>query len=234
MQAQDAATDYFFKSWAWVEANAKQVVIGAAILAIAVVVASYFFWQQNQTEIAAGQALTQLLVSPPPNSDAGQMADAYLKIAADYSSTQTGGRALILGATTLFQSGKYPEAQVQFQKYLDQHAADTFSAQAALGIAACLDSQGKTDAAANAYQRVISGFSDPNAVDAAKFALAKIDEERGKLTDADSLYETVARNNPNTPLGSEAAIHAVQLRAKLPPTATPSAPPTTLHLNTQP
>ena len=234
MQAQDVATDYFFKSWAWIEANAKQVVMGAGILAVAIGVASYYFWQQNQNEIAAGQALTQMLVSPPPNSDAGQIADAYLKIAADYSGTQTGGRALMLGATTLFESGKYPEAQAQFQKYLDQHAADTFSAQAALGLAACLDAQGKTDAAANAYRRVISGFSDPNAVDASKFALAKINEQQGKFADAESLYETVARNNPNSPLGSEAALHAVQLRAKLPPVTTSNTPPTSLHLNTQP
>ena len=134
----------------------------------------------------------------------------------------------------LFESGKYPEAQAQFQKFLDQHAADTFSAQAALGIAACLDAEGKTDPAAAAYQRVINAFSDPNAVDASKFALAKINEQQGKFADAESLYETVARNNPNSSLGSEAAIHAVQLRAKLPPVTTPSTPPTSLHLNSQP
>ena len=61
-----------------------------------------------------------------------------------------------------------------------------------------------------------------------------INEQQGKFADAESLYETVARNNPNSPLGSEAALHAVQLRAKLPPVTTPNTPPTSLHLNSQP
>jgi predicted negative regulator of RcsB-dependent stress response len=234
MQAQDAATAYFFKLWSWVEANTKQVAIGAIIVAIAMVLVSYYFWRQNQLEITAGQAFTQLLISIPPNSDAGQLADAYLKIATDYSGTQTGERALVLGATTLFESGKYADAQAQFQKYLDTHPGNTFSAPAALGLAACLDAQGKIDPAAAAYQRVINGFSDPNAVDAAKFALAKIDEQRGKLTDAENLYQAVAHNNPNTPLGSEAAFHAIQLRTKLPSTVSPNSPPTSFNLSTKP
>jgi len=71
-------------------------------------------------------------------------------------------------------------------------------------------------------------------VDAAKFALAKIDEERGKLTDADSLYETVARNNPNTPLGSEAAFRAFQLRTKLQPVQSPGTSPAPFRLSTKP
>ncbi len=234
MQAQDVATAYFFKVWSWVEANTKQVVMGAGIIAVAIVLVSYYFWRQNQIEINAGQALTQLLVSTPPDSDAGQPADAYLKIAAEYPGTRTAERALVLGATALFKNGKYAEAQAQFQKYLDTHPADAFSAPAALGLAACLDAQGKTEPAATAYRRVIGSFSDPNSVDAAKFALAKIDEQGGKLTDAESLYQDVARSNPNTPLGSEAAFRAIQLMRKLPPTTTSSTPPTSFHLSTKP
>ena len=100
-------------------------------------------------------------------------------------------------------------------------------------MASCFDAQGKTDLAADAYQRVISGFSDPNVVDAAKFALAKIDEQRGKLTDAENFYEEVARDNPNSQLGSEAMLRIIQLKPKLPafPTVNPSA---SFNPNTQP
>jgi TolA-binding protein len=234
MQAQDAATAYFFKSWSWVEANIKLVAIGAGIVAVAVVLASYYFWHQNQMEITAGQALTQLLISTAPNSDAGQLADAYLEIATDYPGTQTGGRALMLGATTLFQSGKYAEAQAQFQKYLGTYPGNAFSAPAALGVAASLEAEGKTDSAAAAYQRVVNTFSDPNAVDAAKFGLAKIDQQQGKIVDAEKFYQDVARDNPNTPLGSEAAFRAYQLRAKQSPTTSPNTLPTPFSLSTKP
>lgn len=223
MQAQDAATAYFFKLWEWIETNVRTVVIGVGIVVVAAILLSYYFWRQNETEITAGEALTQALVSPPPNSDAGQLADAYLKVAADYRDTQAGGRALMLGASTLFSSGKYPEAQAEFRKYLSEHPSGPFSAAASLGVAACFDAQGKTDSAADAYQRVINAYSDPNAVDAARFGLAKIDEQRGKLTDAEKLYEDVAHNNPNSPLGSEAAVRIIQLRSKLPASPTSSS-----------
>ena len=85
-----------------------------------------------------------------------------------------------------------------------------------------------------AYQRVISRFPDPNAVSAAKFALAQIGERQGKLAAAEDLYEAVARSNPNGSLGSEAAIRAMELKTKLPPPSTPATPPISLNPNTQP
>jgi len=234
MQAQDAAAAYFFKLWSWVETNIRIVVIGAVVVAVAAILLSYYFWRQNETEITAGKALTQLLISTPANSDASQLANAYLEIAADYPDTQAGGRALVLGAATLFASGKYAEAQAQFQKYLNLHPTGPFSAPAALGVAASLDAQGKTDSAADAYQRIINSFSDLNAVDAAKFALAKIDEHRGRFAEAENFYRDVVRDNPNSPLGSEAAFHGMQLRSKMPMTAVSNNPPAAFNLSTQP
>jgi TolA-binding protein len=235
MQSQDAATLYFFKTWSWVEANTKRIAVGAGIAVIAILFVSYYFWRQNQTEITAGEALTQLIVSVSPNSDTSQLGAAYLKVAADYPGSLAGQRALLLGAAALFTSGQYTEAQAQFQKYLDTEPGGPFAAQAALGVAASLDAQGKTDPAAEAYQRVISAFhSDVNATDAAEFALAKIDEQRGKLTDAENFYQDVVHDNPNNLFGSEAAFHAMQLSAKLPVTAPTTTSPTSFNLNTKP
>lgn len=233
MEAQDAATTYFFKLWEWIESNVRTIVIGAAIVVVAAILLAYYFWRQNEMELTAGEALTQALVSPPPNSDASQLANAYLKIASDYPDTQAGGRALMLGAATLFSGGKYPDAQTQFQKYLGEHPSGAFSASAALGVASCLDAQAKTNLAADAYQRVINSYSDPNAVGAAKFGLAKINEQRGKLTDAENLYEWVARDNPDSPLGAEAAVRILQLKSKL--SASPTlSPPASFNLNSRP
>jgi predicted negative regulator of RcsB-dependent stress response len=237
MQAQDAATAYFFKLWEWLENNIRTVIIGAGVVAIVIALVSYYFWRQGQMEVIAGQELTQLLVSTPPNSDAGQLANAYFKIAADYPDTQSGKRALVLAAVTLFESSKYAEAQTQFQKYLDANPASTFSATAALGVAASLEAQGKTDAAANAYQQVISSYSDPNAVAAAQFALAKMNEQQGKLVQAENLYQEVAHHNPNTSLGSEAAFQAFQVRSKASATMSTNASATSVapfSLSTKP
>ena len=50
---------YLYKLWPWVEAN-KNRLIGAGIIAvIAGFIISFYFWRQNQNEIAAGEALTE-------------------------------------------------------------------------------------------------------------------------------------------------------------------------------
>jgi TolA-binding protein len=176
-----------------------------------------------------------MLISIQPNANAGQLADSYSKIAADFPGTRAGERAAAQSAAALFEAGKYPEALAQFQQFLKIYPDSIFSPQAELGVAASLDAQGETDLASSAYQRVISRFSDPNAVSIAKFALAQIDERQGKLAAAENLYEEVAHNNPNGSLGSEARQRAMGLKTKLPPASSSgSTAPLSLNLNPQP
>lgn len=215
MQPQDTPTAFLFKLWPWIEANKNRLIVGGGIVTIAVVLVSYLSWQRGQTEIAASMAFTQLALSMPANASTGQWADSYSKIARQYPDTLAGQRAWLQGAAALFAAGKFADAQTQFQKFLDAHPDGAFSALAALGVAASLEALGRLDSAVGAYQRVINGFSDAVAANAAKFALARIDEQQGKFTDALNAYEALARSNPGNPLASEAAMHAMELRAKL-------------------
>jgi predicted negative regulator of RcsB-dependent stress response len=215
MQTQDAPTAFLFKVWPWIEANKNRVIVGTGIIIVAIFIYSYFSWQRDQNEIAAGWALTQLTLSIPATANASQLADAYLKIAGDYPGTLGGRRAWMQGAAALFVAGKYPDAQAQFQKFLDAHPDGDFSAAAALGVATSLEAMGKTDSAVGAYQRVVNGFSEVVAVNTAKFALARVDEQQGKFTDAMSYYESIARTTPGSVLASEAAMHAMVIRTRL-------------------
>src|SRR5271154_5013049 len=146
MQSQETiATDYFFKLWPWFEANLKRLAFVAAFIVVAIFVFSFYSYRQNQRESAAGLALTQAGMS-----GGGELADACLKVAADYSGTLAGQRALLQGAAALFTSCKYADAQAQFQKFLDTYPDNSLTPQAALGVAASLDAQGKTDLAISA------------------------------------------------------------------------------------
>jgi len=226
MQPQDAQTAFLVKIWPWIEANKNRLMAGGGIIAIAAIVISYFSWQRGQTEIAAGSAVTQLLLGLPPSASEGEWADAYLKVANEYPGTPAGQRAWLQGAASLYAAGKFADAQTQFQKFLDAHPDSDFSASAALGVAASLEALGKLDSAAGAYQRVLNGFSsDLVAVNTAKFGLARIDGQQGKITDALNLYESIARNSPGGPLAQEAAMCALQLRTKLTPTTAATGQP---------
>jgi predicted negative regulator of RcsB-dependent stress response len=231
MQAQEASTFFFFKLWPWAEANIKPIGICVGVAAAIAVSISFYFWEQNQKEIAAGQALTQLIVSTPPNTNPSQLADSYLQIANTHPGTLAAQRALLQGAKELFAAGQYTDAQAQFGKFLDAHPDGQFSSQAALGVAASLEAQDNTNLAVNAYQKVVNGYSDPLATDSAKFALAGIYESQGKTSDALSFYEDVARANPNNSLGSEARLRAMELKTKLPSTSSSTAPAAPFNLS---
>jgi predicted negative regulator of RcsB-dependent stress response len=217
MQAQDATAVYLFKLWPWIEANKKRIVIGGAIIIALALVLSFVSWQAGKKEQLAGEALTLALVTTEP----GQLSDAFLKIAADHPSTLAGQRAVLQAAAALFQSGRYADAQAQFQSFLDAHPDSQFSGQAALGVAASLDAQGKTDLAVGAYQRAISDLNDVEGTGIAKLAVARIYETQGKVNEALGLYGDVVRASPGSAIGSEASMRAMELKSKA--TATPSS-----------
>jgi predicted negative regulator of RcsB-dependent stress response len=225
MQAQDTTTLFFLKLWPWIETNKNRLIAGAAIAVLAIFTIWFVACQREAKAIAAGEALTQTALAA-----GGPSADAYLKLAEQYSGTVAGQRARLQGASALFDAGKFTDAQAQFQKYLDAHPDGEFSGQAQLGVAASLDAQGKTDLAVGAYQRVINSASDTPTVTVAKFGLARIEESQGRLNDALVLYQDVARADPNGSLGSEAALQLMELKNKLPAPA--SIPATAAPLKT--
>ncbi len=220
MQLQDAPATYLFKIWPWIETNRIRIASGAGVLLVAASLIYYYSWQQGQKEIAAGLELTRLMMTDARNLTPAQQAGSYSKIAQAYPKTGAGQRAFVQGAGLLFEAGQYADAQTQFQQFLDHYPENPFAGQAALGLAACLDAQGKTDLAAAAYQRVFNSFPDPLAATYARYSLAQIDEHQGKLTDALNLYEEVMRSSPNGQIGLAAQQHAMELKMKQ-----PSAPP---------
>ncbi len=217
MQAQDTTTLYLLKLWPWIETNRNRLIGGAAIIAVAIFVFSFFSYQHELKENAAGDALTQLSVTA-----GGPTAEACLKIANDFPGTVAGQRAMLQGAAALYEAGKFSDAQAQFQKFLDAHPGNELAAQAALGVAASLDAAGKPDA--TKYQAVINTSMDPAIVSAAKFALGRIAEGQGKLTEALGLFQEAAGANPGSSLGYEAGMHVIALRNKI-PAATPAPAP---------
>lgn len=219
MQAQDDASVFLLKLWPRIEANKNRIIVGIVLVAIAIFVGWVFAVQSQQKQIEAGEKLTQLTLTPNATPD------AYLKIAADYANTKAGQRASLQAAATLFASGKFPEAQAQFQKFLDEYSDSEFAASAALGVAASLDAQNKTDLAANAYQRVLkNNYTDANAVNAAKMALAKIDEAQGRYNNAMINYQDVEQQSMMSSLRQEAGLHLMDLKNKMPAASAPASP----------
>ncbi len=202
MQTQDAPAELLFKLWPWLEANRNRII--GVVVAIVVLAGIVFFYntQQEQKEIDAGEAMTKLLLS-----DAGtlnQSADALTQLAAKYNGTQTAKRATLQAGASMFDVGRYADAQAQFQKFLETAPTGPMAATAQLGIAACLEAQGKTDEAIAAYKRTVAGYPRTASELQADYALGRIAESQGRLNDAMSSYQAVLQGGMNDTLGQAA------------------------------
>ena len=225
MESQDAAATFFLKLWPQIEANKNKIATGAAIVVGVVAIISFSIWRHDQNQIDAGEALTQNLIAMPPNSDASQVANAYFAVAQQYPGTPAGSRSLLEGAAAQFAAGKYTDAQSYFQQFLDAHPDDEFSGDAALGVAKCLEAEGKINDAQGAYQRVINDFPTSSAVVPAKFALGQLNVQAKNYADAFRLFQEVAQAAPYSALANEAEQYAYELRSKIPapPSMTPGS-----------
>ena len=173
MESQDTATDFIYKVWPQIEANKNKIIGGVVVIVLAVAVFSYISWNRQQNQVAAGEAMTQVLLSLKPGATPQEVSHSYLAVAEDHSGTMAAQRALLQGATILFSQGDYTNAQKYFQQYLNAHPDDTFSGFATLGVAKCYAAEGKINDATGEYQQVIN-TGDQQAQDEARFALAQI------------------------------------------------------------
>ncbi|MGH7981337.1 MAG: tetratricopeptide repeat protein, partial [Limisphaerales bacterium] len=182
----------------------------------AICIILFIFWRHQQNQIEAGDALTQALISTAANSNPSQFAQGYLDVANDYSGTPAGERALLQGAAILFAEGKYTDARADFQRYLDEHPDDEFSAMAALGVGRCLEAEGKISDTIGQYQHVINDFADVQSVNQARFSLARLNMQQGHYADAFQGFQQVMQADPYGSLGNQASQYALELRSKLP------------------
>jgi len=179
MQTQDAPAEFLIKFWPWLEANKNRLIAIVAALLAAWGIYAFVSWRHEQKEVAAGQALTQLLITPAPAADVGKMADAFARLAAQYPGTAAGQRAQLQAATALFSAGRYADAQAQFQKFLTDNSTGPLAATAQLGVAASLEAQGKPEAVGE-YQKVVSRYSGSSSEPVAKAALARLQKPAAK------------------------------------------------------
>jgi TolA-binding protein len=205
------------KAWAWFEANKKQTILGAAILLVVGVIVAFFLYRQNEQELAASEALSNVALPQLTGaSGRAETAEAYLKVAATYPKSTAAARALLLAAGSWFAEGKYLEAKVQFDRFAREHRDSPFMGQALLGVAACQDAQGKTNEAMAAYKNLIDHHPGENVVPQARFALGCLYEAQNDPEKARNQFEEVARENPYGSLGSEAGMRLEELKMKYP------------------
>jgi tetratricopeptide (TPR) repeat protein len=229
MESEVPSTAVFYKCLGWIDQNRERVLYGTAAALVLGLVVYFFIWRSGEKQKEAGQALAKAFI--PQMTGARDRVDptTYLKVATDYAGSHSAATAMLLGAAALFESGKYAEAQAEFEKFARQHRESAFMGEAQLGIAACLEAQGKTPEALTAYKNLVDRRPSDAVIPQAKYAMARIYDGQDKPELAYPLYEDVARTDPFGSSGQYAGLRAEELRSKHPnlapaPTAAAASP----------
>ncbi|MBI2925023.1 MAG: tetratricopeptide repeat protein [Verrucomicrobia bacterium] len=210
---------------AWLELN-KKWLLYAAVAAAGVGLLLYVYsLYQEQTELKASQALIELRASARSAENAAPpSASAFMKVASDFASTDSGQRAALLAAGALFEENKYADARTQFDKFLRENGSSPLAATAAYGVAVCLDALDKTNEAIAAYQSVLNRFPNDAVAGQVKLALARLYEAGNQPEQALKIYEELTRPNDLSTWSSDAATRREYLLLKFPQLAATNAP----------
>jgi TolA-binding protein len=224
MESDAAQIPISHKALAWFDANKKQALTGAGVLLVVGVIVAFFLYRQNEAQVAASEALS--MVAMPQMAGPGARTDTvegYLKVAATYPNSGAGARALLLAAGGLFVDGKYDEAKAKFEQFRRDYADSPYMGEALLGIAACLDSQGKAREAMTAYKELVDRRPGDSNVPSAKFALGRLHAAQNEPDQARTFLEDVERTDPYGSLGDEARMQLEELKTKFPKLLAPVA-----------
>ncbi len=245
MDSEVARSAWFYDLVAWLQLNRKRVLIGAVVALVVAVAASAMIYTQNQKEVNASEALSEIRApmnpaTPPPPG----LVDAYLKIARDYAGTKAAARALLVAGGALYVEGNHAEAQKLFERVTREYPESPWLAEANYGIAATLDAQQKIPEATAKYEELQRRFPNQAVIDEAKLGLGRLYEVQNKPAQALKLYEELLRANPYGGIAQEAGIRHTEIIEKHPelamtnalalapsPLPTPSNPPVKASTN---
>lgn len=181
-----------YELWAWYESNRKKINTWATVVVLVGIAVAYTVWSAEQKQEKASMALFGL-GEPTVVIAKGNVPGAdFMKIAEQYPGTSAAERALVEGGVAFFSQADYEKAEKTFSDFLKRFPSSPFVSTAAYGIAACLDAQGKNDAAVAEYQKVIKTY--PLQADQAKLALAAVYEGTGDFQKAYDLYDELTKN----------------------------------------
>jgi predicted negative regulator of RcsB-dependent stress response len=200
---------------AWANENRKRLLVALAILAAVGVITGVYFWHSNYQTDSAAAALDRIMGSDPAQ---------FIEVANQYPTTTSAARALLIAGQLQFAAGKYDQAQATFQRFMAEHSDYGLVNQGAVGVAACLEAQGKAAEAAARYEEISRRPQDSTTIQA-QAALARLYVVQGKNDQALRQYAALLQGGVNDSWHNEARVEVQDLLLKHPELRQKLAPP---------
>ena len=224
MDAEVKQIDPFYRALAWAESNWRNIATGAAVLAALALVISFYLWRQTARAEAGSQALSALRpVAGPDGTPVMPSADAYLKVAEQYSGTETAARARLLAAGAYFEAGKHAEARSEFDRFLRDNPQSALRGEALYGQGACLEALNKPADALVALRGFVDRYPADPLVLRAKVALGRLYKVQNQPQEALRVLGEVTRAEQFGTLSLMAEALTEEIKAANPGLAKPAA-----------
>lgn len=224
----------FYNLLGWFEANKQRVAVGACVIALLGAIIGFFAWRGGQRALEAEEALSSVRMPlVPSETPAPGTAEALAKIADEFPKTLAAPKARLRAGTVYFDQANYTKAQEQFERFLRDHGDTEWTPQAVLGVAACLDAQGKVNEAIAKYNDFITRYSSEPAADQARLSLARLYEQSKQPALAFDVLRKMTEGQTQTGFSPSAQEAQEKIRVLLtkhpelmPPPQPPAATPT--------
>jgi tetratricopeptide (TPR) repeat protein len=206
---------------AWLEVNKKGLAIGLAMVVVIGSAIATVQWMGREKQRQASIALLELQLRNTTDSSSQEAsASDYQALASEHAGTHAAARAQLLAAELLFRDGNFEEARQAFERAGTLLQDDALKAGATYGVAASLDSLGRSDEAQQIYQQVTVQHAAAAVAGQARLALAGLFEEKGDLAQALRSYSELT-NVIGSPWGDQARDRHKELLLRHPELAPP-------------
>ena len=190
--------------------------IGAAIVALALAVPGYMYYQQQQSE-QANQMLGRIL----PVYEQGNFEQALngtneatglIELSNQYGGTSAGNLASFYTANALYQQGEYERALGFYQQF--EKSNDFMGASALAAEASIYETRGEYEQAATHYEEAAAQYQ--NELTAPRYLLeaGQAYEEAGSYAAAAEVYQRVVDEYPDSDQVTEAERYMARAKAR--------------------
>ena len=185
-----------------------------------------YIMHKDSREASANAAFCALkLPVPGRDTPAAAMAAQFEQVADQYPETSGGARAMMEAAGIYFEAGEFEKARALFGRLLVEHPDYPLADEAALGVAVCLESEGKLAEATARYEEIVRRGTPDSTWPQARSALARLYTQQNHPDRAFEMYKEMLEGRSGDSWTMEAQVQARELLEKYPQLRQQLAPP---------
>ncbi len=201
---EDEFVEWIMQAVEYVKERARLFVSGA-VAAIAVVMAINYFIESKEANRLKAAALLGDVLMVEQGGEPTEAIRLAEELVSSYAGTPAAAQGVVLLANLHYAQGRYAEARIYYQSYLDNYEPlDVLAYAAQSGLGACLEAEGQLWAAAEHYEAYAAQQAGTIREAMARMEAARIYGLAGESDKQQALLEEVSRAFGQYPIAAQA------------------------------